>query len=35
MKIEIDQEVCEFLQKNAIPFVDTPNSVLRKLLLGK
>ncbi len=31
-KIDIDQEVFELLQKNAIPFVDTPNTVLRRLL---
>ncbi len=35
-KIDVDQEVFEFLQKNAIPFVDTPNTVLRRLLkIGK
>lgn len=33
--IEIDDEVFEFLKENAEPFVDDPNSVLRKLLLGK
>jgi len=33
--IEIDQEVFEFLEQNAQPFVDTnPNDVLRRLLLG-
>ncbi len=31
-KIDIDQDVFEFLQKNAIPFVDTPNTVLKRLL---
>ncbi len=32
-KIEVDQEVYEFLKKSAEPFVDTnPNSVLRRLL---
>lgn len=31
-KIDIDQEVFEFLQKKAEPFVDTPNTVLRKIL---
>lgn len=31
--IEIDKDVFEFLQKNAEPFVDTPNTVLRRLLL--
>jgi len=35
MKIEIDNEVFAFLEKNAKPFVDTPNTVLRKLLLKK
>ena len=35
MKIEIDNEVFAFLEKNAKPFVDTPNSVLRRLLLKK
>ena len=35
-KIDIDQEVFEFLQKNAKPFVDTPNMVIRRLLhIGK
>jgi hypothetical protein len=32
IQIEIDQEVFDFLQENAKPFVDTPNTVLRKLL---
>lgn len=31
-KIDVDQDVFEFLQKNAIPFVDTPNTVLKRLL---
>ena len=35
MKIEIDNEVFAFLEKNAKPFVDTPNTVLRRLLLKK
>ena len=34
-KIEVDSEVMQFLKKHAEPFEDTPNSVLRKLLLGK
>ncbi len=34
MKIEIDNEVFEFLKSKAEAFVDTPNSVLRRLLLG-
>jgi len=35
-KIDVDQEVFEFLQQNAIPFVDTPNTVLKRLLkIGK
>lgn len=32
-KIEVDQEVFEFLKRNAEPFVDTPNCVLRRFLL--
>lgn len=31
-KIEIDDEVLKYLKDHAEPFVDTPNSVLRKLL---
>jgi len=31
--IEIDDDVWALLKKNAEPFVDTPNSVLRRLLL--
>jgi hypothetical protein len=31
-QIEIDEQLFEFLQKNAKPFIDTPNSVLRRLL---
>lgn len=31
-KIDVDQEVFEFLQNNAVPFVDSPNTVLRRLL---
>ena len=34
-KIEIDQEVFEFLKSQAEPFIDTPNEVLRRLLLNK
>jgi len=34
-KIDVDEEVYEFLKQNAEPFSDTPNSVLRKLFLGK
>lgn len=30
--IQIDDDVFAFLQKNAIPFVDTPNATLRRLL---
>ncbi len=33
-KIEIDDEIMDLLKKHAEPFHDTPNSVLRKLLLG-
>lgn len=32
--IEIDESVWHHLQKHAEPFIDTPNSVLRRLLLG-
>ena len=32
--IEIDEKIWRFLQKNAEPFIDTPNSVLNKMLLG-
>jgi len=35
MNIEIDNEVFAFLEQNAKPFVDTPNTVLRRLLLKK
>lgn len=30
--IKVDDEVMEFLKKNAIPFEDTPNDVIRRLL---
>jgi len=33
-KIEVDEDVWSFLKKNAEPFEDTPNSVLRRLLFG-
>jgi hypothetical protein len=32
--IEVDETVWHYLQKHAEPFIDTPNSVLRRLLLG-
>lgn len=32
IEIEIDTDVFAFLQKNARPFIDTPNSTLRRLL---
>jgi hypothetical protein len=32
--IEIDEKLWHFLQQNAEPFVDTPNSVLNRLLFG-
>ena|SRR5271166_6256098 len=32
--IEVDEEVFKALQMKATPFVDTPNDVLRRLLLG-
>ena len=31
-QIEVDLEVFDYLKRNAVPFKDTPNSVLRKLL---
>lgn len=34
-KIEVDEEVFEYLKRKAEPFVDTPNSVLRRELLSK
>ncbi len=30
--IEVDEEVFNYLQQNAKPFIDTPNDVLRRLL---
>jgi hypothetical protein len=33
--IAVDGEIFKFLQDNARPFIDTPNSVLRRLLLDK
>ena len=33
-EIEVDGEVWAFLQREATPFVDSPNDVLRRLLLG-
>ena len=35
MKIEVDNEIYEYLRKKAIPFEDTPNTVLRRLLFGE
>ena len=32
--IEIDEKIWHFLQQNAEPFVDSPNSVLNRLLFG-
>ena len=32
--IEIDEKIWRLLQKNAEPFIDTPNSVLNKMLFG-
>ena len=32
--IEVDEIIMKYLQKHAEPFVDTPNSVLHKLLIG-
>lgn len=33
ISIEIDEEIFNFLQKQATPFVDSPNDVLRRILL--
>jgi len=33
-KIEVDEEVWQFLKKNAEPFEDTPNSVLKRMFFG-
>ena len=33
--IEIDEKIWHYLQQHAEPFVDTPNSVLNRLLLGE
>jgi hypothetical protein len=33
--IEIDQKIWHYLQQHAEPFVDTPNSVLHRLLVGE
>ena len=33
--IDIDQGVLDYLKSQAEPFTDTPNDVLRRLLLGK
>jgi hypothetical protein len=33
-KIDVDDEVWQFLKKHAEPFQDTPNTVLRRILLG-
>jgi hypothetical protein len=35
LKIEVDEDIWQFLKRNAEPLEDTPNSVLRRLLLGK
>lgn len=32
--IEIDEKIWSYLQKHAEPFIDTPNTVLNRLLLG-
>ncbi|MEJ2548813.1 MAG: hypothetical protein P8125_13550 [Gemmatimonadota bacterium] len=34
-EIQVDEEVWQYLQERAVPLVDTPNSVLRRLLFGK
>ena len=33
--LDIDQDVLDYLKSQAEPFTDTPNDVLRRLLLGK
>jgi hypothetical protein len=33
--IEVDDRIFKFLQKNAEPFIDTPNTVLYRLLLNE
>ncbi|MBW2741027.1 MAG: hypothetical protein JRE64_19765 [Deltaproteobacteria bacterium] len=33
-KIDVDEEIWQFLKENAEPFEDTPNSVLKRLLFG-
>jgi len=35
VKIDVDEDVFQFLQDNAEAFVDTPNDVLRRLLLSQ
>jgi hypothetical protein len=34
-EIQVDEEIWQYLQERAVPLVDTPNSVLRRLLFGK
>lgn len=34
-EITVDEDIWNFLKSHAIPFEDTPNSVLRKFLLAK
>jgi len=34
-EIKVDDEVFEYLQRKAVPLVDTPNSVLRRVLFGR
>ena len=33
-KIDVDEKVWQFLKKNAEPFEDTPNTVLKRFLFG-
>src|SRR5262245_8352901 len=35
VQIEVDDDIFRFLQERATPLLDTPNSVLRRLLLGE
>jgi hypothetical protein len=34
-QVDVDDEVFEYLKRKAEPFVDTPNSVMRRELLNK
>lgn len=34
-KIEVDEDILKYLKERAEPFVDTPNTVLRRLIFGE